>query len=100
MELKAIRKTVSDGGAVNTLDRSERRNSWTGRMEREYRWALCEAERDPSVRVIVVTGAGDAFCVGADMAVLDGMGRSGEYDLDHEAALPQPGRGSDPEYEL
>ncbi len=65
MELKVIVYAVKDGIATVTLNRPQRRNSWTGRMHAEYRWVLEQAEQDPAVRAIIVTGAGDAFCVGA-----------------------------------
>ena len=64
MELKATRYEVdADGVAVVTLHRPDRANAWTGRMHAEYRWCLAEADRDPAVRAVVVTGAGRAFCV-------------------------------------
>lgn len=63
--------------ATVTLNRPGRRNSWTGRMAIEYRWALHTAERDADVGSIVVTGAGDSFCVGADMEILDEINETG-----------------------
>ena len=80
METKAIRYEVADRVARLTLDRPHRRNAWTGRMHLEYRWALTEAEADPEVRVVVVTGAGESFCVGADAKALDGHVEAGAYD--------------------
>ena len=85
MELKAIRYAVEDRVARLTLDRPERGNAWTGRMHLEYRWAMTEAEADPDVRVIVVTGAENptgrtAFCVGADAKALEGHVDKGGYD--------------------
>lgn len=84
-ELGAIAYEVGGHVARVTLDRPHRRNAWTGRMHREYRWAMTEAERDPDVRVIVVSGAESddgrtAFCVGADTKALDGHRESGGYD--------------------
>lgn len=85
MELKATRFEVSGRVARLTLHRPHRANAWTGRMHHEYRWALTQAERDPEVRVVVVTGApGDAgrqhFCVGADAKALEGHASAGAYD--------------------
>ncbi len=85
MELRATTYEVSGRVARLTLSRPHRRNAWTGRMHREYRWAMTEAETDPDVRVIVVTGAESddgrtAFCVGADTKALDGHRESGGYD--------------------
>src|SRR5215510_5589817 len=66
VELKATRYAVEDRIATITLARPKRRNAWTGRMHTEYRWILREADRDPAVRAIVVTGdaEGNAFCAG------------------------------------
>ena len=80
MECKTIRYEVADRIGRLTLDRPERGNAWTGRMHLEYRWALTEAEADPAVRAIVVTGSGRQFCVGADAKALEGHGSSGGYD--------------------
>ena len=80
MECKTIRYEVADRIARLTLDRPQRRNAWTGRMHLEYRWAMTEAEADPDVRVVVVTGAGDTFCVGADSRALEGHVDKGGYD--------------------
>ncbi len=61
---------VSDPVAVITLNRPDRLNAWTPRMDVEVRDALGRAVADPAVVGIVVTGAGRAFCAGADMAAL------------------------------
>ena len=51
-----------------TVNRPERRNSLTGHVFQKLRAHLEAAEQDPSVRVIVITGAGDvAFSAGADL---------------------------------
>ncbi|MDE0803441.1 MAG: enoyl-CoA hydratase-related protein [Acidimicrobiales bacterium] len=85
MELKATRYEVDGHVATLTLHRPQRRNAWTGRMHHEYRWAMTEADGNPDVRVIVVTGAPSddgrtAFCVGADTRALDGHREAGAYD--------------------
>jgi enoyl-CoA hydratase/carnithine racemase len=71
---------VSDGVAVLTLNRPERFNAWTARMEYEYSSSLAEADADPDVRVVVVTGAGRGFCAGADTEALTGIRDTGVYD--------------------
>ena len=53
--------------AVVTLNRPERRNAYTSRMGAELQMAFAELESDDEVRAIVVTGAGDHFCAGADL---------------------------------
>jgi enoyl-CoA hydratase/carnithine racemase len=63
--------TERDGAvALLTLNRPDRSNAWTGELESAYYAALAEAENDPGVLAVVVTGAGRAFCVGADLDLL------------------------------
>ena len=99
MELKVVRYDVADRVATVTLDRPQRLNSWTGRMHTEYRWALAQAENDPAVRVIVVTGAGRAFCAGADSTALEGHIEKGGYDAGIREELAKPGYGVRPEFD-
>jgi len=65
--LYAIRDT---GVAVLTLNRPERMNGWGGGLATTFYSLLDDAEADPDVRAIVVTGSGRAFCAGADMGDL------------------------------
>jgi len=101
MELKATRYEVEDGVAVVTLSRPKRRNAWTGRMHTEYRWILREADADPAVRVIVVTGdpEGQAFCAGADLQALEGHSEKGGYDPGTPDDIAEPGYGVDPAFD-
>ena len=101
MELKATAYTVDDGVATITLARPKRRNAWTGRMHAEYRWCLNEADADPNVRVVVVTGdpAGNAFCAGADLAALEGHVEKGRYDAGVGDGIARPGYGVDPNFD-
>ncbi|OBK14638.1 enoyl-CoA hydratase/isomerase family protein [Mycobacterium asiaticum] len=57
---------VADGVALLTLNRPERRNAYTGQMGDLLNRAYRQCDEDDAVRAIVVTGAGEAFCVGAD----------------------------------
>jgi enoyl-CoA hydratase/carnithine racemase len=61
---------VDDGVATLTLNRPDRRNAWTAAMENRYFDLLREADADPAVRVVVLTGAGTSFCPGLDMGRL------------------------------
>ncbi|MEO3858599.1 enoyl-CoA hydratase [Acrocarpospora sp. B8E8] len=69
---------LADGVLVLTFNRPERLNAWTDEMGRRYFDLLEEAEQDPDVRVIVVTGAGKGFCAGADFQTLTAI-QTGEY---------------------
>ncbi len=65
---------VRDSGvAILTFNRPERMNSWGGNMVAEFYRHIDLAEADPRVRVVVITGAGRAFCAGADMGGLDAI---------------------------
>jgi enoyl-CoA hydratase/carnithine racemase len=55
------------GVAIVTLNRPDRLNAWGGGLAAEFYRCMDRAEEDPSVRVIVLTGSGRAFCAGADM---------------------------------
>ncbi len=58
----------SNGGAARvTLNRPHRRNAFDAGMVEALCRAFAELGRDPSVRVIVLTGSGSAFCAGADI---------------------------------
>jgi enoyl-CoA hydratase/carnithine racemase len=67
MDFEQILTETSDGVLTITLNRPERLNAWTGRMGEELRAAFDLADADDAVRAIIVTGAGRAFCAGADL---------------------------------
>ena len=98
-ELKVTRFEVAGAVATITLDRPERLNAWTGRMNTEYRALLARAGADPSVRVIVVTGAGRGFCAGADTRALEGHVERGGYNPGTGPELATPGYGVRPEFD-
>ena len=99
MEHKLIRYEVHEAIATLTLDRPERLNSWTGRMHAEYRDRLDEAEGDPEVRAIMITGAGRGFCAGADTRALESHVERGGYDPGTPIDLAQPGYGVRDEFD-
>jgi 2-(1,2-epoxy-1,2-dihydrophenyl)acetyl-CoA isomerase len=57
--------------ALLTLNRPEALNSFTRQMHSDLWAALDRAEADPSLRALVITGAGRGFCAGADLAEFD-----------------------------
>ena len=67
VSFETLRYEVEGGLARLTLDRPEAMNGMTNRMVREARDALELAAGDASVRVLVLTGEGRAFCPGADL---------------------------------
>ena len=70
MSYEQIIYEVNERIAKITLNRPDRMNAWTDTMEREVRLAMEAAQRDDEVRAIILTGAGRAFCAGADMGEL------------------------------
>ena len=104
MERKVTLYEVDGGVALVTLNRPDRLNAWTARMELEYRAALAEADDDADVRVVVVTGAGRGFCAGADTQALTGIVETGRYgngtsSSDAEDPVPFAGHGVRPDFE-
>lgn len=62
--------------ATITLNRPDKLNAWTAQMEEEVNSAIRQASSDDQVRAIVLTGAGRAFCAGADMSLLSAAAES------------------------
>ncbi len=62
-----IMYTVGDGIATITLNRPQALNAETSTMLRGWMEALRQSQDDPAVKAVVVTGAGRAFCAGADL---------------------------------
>lgn len=64
----AVLYEVADSVATLTLNRPERMNAWSADLDQGMSAALAAARDDDAVRAIIVTGAGRAFCAGADLA--------------------------------
>jgi enoyl-CoA hydratase/carnithine racemase len=71
---------VDGGVGTLTLDRPDRRNAYTPVMARELGEVAAVADADDAVRVVVVTGAGRDFCVGADLQRVGTFDRSAQAD--------------------
>lgn len=67
MELEDLRFDLDDGVATITLDRPEARNAFSGPMGESLGRAFRHCDENDDVRAVVLTGAGDAFCAGADL---------------------------------
>ena len=85
---------TSDRIATITLNRPDKLNAWTGRMNDELASAFGAAEADDSVRAVVLTGAGRGFCAGADMSLLQQIATTGSANgvrssLGHTVTLPR-----------
>ncbi|GDX03934.1 2-(1,2-epoxy-1,2-dihydrophenyl)acetyl-CoA isomerase PaaG [Buttiauxella sp. A111] len=62
-----ILSDVQHGVMTLTLNRPERLNSFNDEMHRQLAEVLTQAERDDSIRCLLITGAGRAFCAGQDL---------------------------------
>jgi 2-(1,2-epoxy-1,2-dihydrophenyl)acetyl-CoA isomerase len=84
-------ETVEDGVATLTMNRPEARNALTGAMQAALSEALPRLAADRSVRAVVLTGAGGAFCAGGDVkgfaARTSGAGAAegGGFDMEARA---------------
>ncbi|MCB9418105.1 MAG: enoyl-CoA hydratase/isomerase family protein, partial [Mycolicibacterium sp.] len=61
---------VRDRIALITVNDPDRRNAVTAEMSEQLRDAVSRADSDPDVNAVIVTGAGKAFCAGADLSAL------------------------------
>ncbi len=77
---------VADGVATITLNRPEKMNAFTGQMMSDIIAAFDATDADDSVRAVIVTGAGKAFCAGADLS-------QGAKTFDYENRDDRPERG-------
>jgi len=68
MDYEQIRCERDGPFMIVTLNRPDKLNAYTGRMGAEITDAFERADRDDEVRAIIVTGAGRAFCAGADVS--------------------------------
>src|ERR1700752_2393647 len=65
-----IQVAEADGIATITLNRPDKLNAFIGHMRRDLAEALEQAGSDRNVRVVILTGAGRAFCAGGDIAFM------------------------------
>src|SRR5689334_25333063 len=68
MDYQQIRCERDGPFMIVTLNRPDKLNAYTGQMGAEITDAFERADRDDEVRAIIVTGAGRAFCAGADVS--------------------------------
>jgi enoyl-CoA hydratase/carnithine racemase len=80
MSYQEILYDVADGILTITLNRPEKLNAFTGTMLGEMVDAFDRADADDAVRAVIVTGAGRAFCAGADLS-----SGAGTFDADARA---------------
>ena len=69
---------IKDHIATLTFNQPEKRNAYSPEMAVKLTQYLRECDRDPDVRVVIITGAGDSFCVGLDLNDVRERGEQGE----------------------
>ena len=84
MDYQDILYRVEDRVLTITLNRPDKLNAFTQRMLDELLDALDRADADDEIRAIVITGAGRAFCAGADLS-------AGADTFDRDACRPRNG---------
>src|SRR5580700_2393363 len=85
MAYETITTELADDILTITLNRPDKLNAFTAKMMNELIAAFDQADADDNVRAIVVTGAGRAFCAGAD---LSGGGQTFDRTRPDRAAIP------------
>jgi len=93
MEFQDILYEVSDGIATITLNRPDKLNAFTGRMMHEIISALDITDADDDVKVVIFTGAGRAYCAGADLSSGGETFAKGGSDVLTKQGVPRDGGG-------
>jgi len=94
---EVVMYTVENGVAWIRLNRPEALNAVNGALRRALAGSVKQADRDGTVKVVVVTGEGRAFCAGADVrefqtreGALEGIEQDYEYLLSRLWSMPKP----------
>lgn len=94
MSRPTVREELSAGVQVIALNRPERKNAFNHQMWCDFRDTLADAQASDAVRVVVVTGAGDAFTAGQDLSEMAGGALAHEHGfascLDRVCAFDKP----------
>jgi enoyl-CoA hydratase/carnithine racemase len=93
MDYTQILYEVEDHIATITLNRPEQLNAFTNTMMREMIDAFDRVDADDDVRAVIVTGAGRAFCAGADLSAGGATFAKGGSDENTTADVPRDGGG-------
>jgi enoyl-CoA hydratase/carnithine racemase len=93
MEFQEIIYDLTDGIATITLNCPDKLNAFTGRMMHEVIAALDMTDADDNVKVVIFTGAGRAFCAGADLSSGGETFAKGGSDVQTKQGVPRDGGG-------
>lgn len=94
MPYQTLLLDIQDRIAKLTLNRPEKKNAYSPQMADEFAQALEDLRYDDAVGVVVITGAGDAFCAGMDLKELFyGLKRSNPKEYDRISRVVTASRG-------
>ena len=93
MDFQDIQYAVEEGIATITLNRPDKMNAFTGRMMHEIIAALDATDADDEVKVVIFTGAGRAYCAGADLSSGGETFAKGGSDVQTKQGVPRDGGG-------
>lgn len=93
MDFQDITLDVSEGIATITLNRADKMNAFTGRMMHELISAFDVTDASDDVKAVIVTGAGRAFCAGADLSTGGDTFAKGGSDVKTPQGIPRDGGG-------
>jgi trans-feruloyl-CoA hydratase/vanillin synthase len=94
MRYETLLVGIEDQVATITLNRPEKKNAYSPKMADEFAAALEALRYDASAKVVVITGAGDAFCAGMDLKELFyGLKRSNPAEYDRISRVVTSSRG-------
>jgi enoyl-CoA hydratase/carnithine racemase len=85
-QFETIKLEIADNVAVLTLNRPEKMNAFTGQMMLDVIAAFDHTDANDDVRVVIMTGAGRAFCAGADLS-------EGAKTFDYDNRTDRPEKG-------
>jgi enoyl-CoA hydratase/carnithine racemase len=89
MNYEQILYEINDGVALVTLNRPDKLNAMTAQMGAEMGDVMAEANEDDAVRAVVMTGAGRAFCAGADLGSGTGFAAGwGDVEREYRRMMP------------
>lgn len=93
MDFQDIILDVDGGIATITLNRPDKLNAFTGRMMHEIIAALDITDADDSVKAVIFTGSGRAYCAGADLSSGGETFSRGGSDVQTKQGVPRDGGG-------
>ena len=73
---------TAEGVALLTMNRPAQRNAMSAELVQGLIEAFTALDTDPEVRVVILTGAGNGFCAGSDLAGLAGMDAAGRQNFE------------------